>query len=628
MKKAFLGIFILLFLFFTPKTFAAENFSTDYNVTYSISSNADTKVNIDVTLTNLSNNYYASSYDIEVGFKDLRDISTQQESDKVSSTIIKTENGSKIHVPFSQKVVGKDNKLNFKVTFNTKEIAQNLENVWDINIPGISKKSDFSNFKVAVIYPSFLGPLAYIKPSLPHVLENLSGNTLNFTRDDLGESGISLAFGKFQIYNFDLTYHMQNTNLFSIKTELSLPPTTNYQDVQIEKINPKPLNVYIDGDGNWLAQYLLNASQKLDVKVNGKAKVYLTPRTEKVSKKDLDSYLKQTSFWESNEPKIKKLSEELKTPKAIYNYVVKTLKYDFSRIETQSPRLGALGALGKPDSAVCLEFTDLFIALTRSAGIPARAVNGYAYTENERQRPLSFIKDVLHAWPEYYDFDSSAWVMVDPTWGNTTNGVDYFNVLDFDHFAFVKNGIKSSYPIPAGGYKYSGNLNVKDVNISISKDFAKTEKNLVPSIEISENNIAGFPIKGKVRVENRSGVLSNSLNAYVYSDNFTPSYQNIFVPVIPPFGKVILDFAFNKTDILTNEADTIRISLDGKSAYKNIHISPVFLDKWFILGGVLIVIFITAIPITYSGLRRISLFRQKRDNNLRGEGDKPTQKSI
>ena len=113
--------------------------------------------------------------------------------------------------------------------------------------------------------------------------------------------------------------------------------------------------------------------------------------------------------------------------------------------------MGALSALNNPTSAVCLEFTDLFVALSRAAGIPAREIDGYAYTNNAHDRPLSLTEDVLHAWPEYYDFDKKAWIMVDPTWGNTTGGIDYFNALDFDHIAFVIKGENSGYPIPAGG---------------------------------------------------------------------------------------------------------------------------------------------------------------------------------
>jgi transglutaminase-like putative cysteine protease len=52
---------------------------------------------------------------------------------------------------------------------------------------------------------------------------------------------------------------------------------------------------------------------------------------------------------------------------------------------------------------VCLEFTDLFIAIARAAGIPAREIDGFGYTQNAINRPISIDEDILHAWPEYYD---------------------------------------------------------------------------------------------------------------------------------------------------------------------------------------------------------------------------------
>ncbi len=63
---------------------------------------------------------------------------------------------------------------------------------------------------------------------------------------------------------------------------------------------------------------------------------------------------------------------------------------------------------------------------------------------------MSLVKDVLHAWPEYYDESKKTWIMIDPTWGNTTHGMDYFSSLDFEHITFVIKGLSSTYPVPAG----------------------------------------------------------------------------------------------------------------------------------------------------------------------------------
>ncbi len=629
MKKIF-GFLIAFILFFTlvSSTFAAKNFSTDYSVTYNIQGSSDTNVKLNVTLTNLTDNFYASSYDIAVGFNDIRNPQASDNEGKITPVIKKTNEGSTIQVPFNSKVLGLNNKLNFTISFNTSEIAQDLESVWDVNIPGISSSNDFDNFNVTVVYPSFLGKPTFIKPGLTHALQNVLGNTINFTRQDLGESGISLAFGKFQVYDFDLTYHLENSNVFPAKTEIALPPATNYQDVAIKSINPKPVNVTIDNDGNWLAQYTLPASKKIEVKVKGQTKVYLNPKEQELTNKQKATYLKSDKYWESENPKIKKLANELKTPKKIYEYVVNKLSYDFSRVESNSPRLGAVESLKNPDSAVCLEFSDLFIAIARSAGIPTRQINGYAYTDNSTQRPLSFVKDILHAWPEYYDFDKKAWIMVDPTWGNTTRGVDYFDLLDFDHFTFIISGENSSYPIPAGGYKSASDLNKKDVNVKIAKNYLSNGYLLKPKLNIAANFIAGFPIEASVVIENTGDTISPQTQTLVTSEKLLPSQQTLITKPIPPFGKEEISFSFDKTSFLTNKTDIVRIAVANSNAFKSVKIAPFFLNKWVLIGGVFLGSTILLISIIITGYRRISLYRQQRDNNLRGQGDQPPQKSI
>ena len=38
---------------------------------------------------------------------------------------------------------------------------------------------------------------------------------------------------------------------------------------------------------------------------------------------------------------------------------------------------------------------------------------------------------------------------VDPTWGDTTGGVDYYNFFDLNHIVFAYNGKSSEQPPPA-----------------------------------------------------------------------------------------------------------------------------------------------------------------------------------
>src|SRR5262249_9540050 len=60
--------------------------------------------------------------------------------------------------------------------------------------------------------------------------------------------------------------------------------------------------------------------------------------------------------------------------------------------------------------AACLEFSELYVAMARALGLPARIVTGMAYSDG------SFGG---HAWVEVY---AGQWIELDPTWG--TNFVD------------------------------------------------------------------------------------------------------------------------------------------------------------------------------------------------------------
>ncbi len=612
MKKIFglfFGLFFVFILLFTPRSILAEsNFSTDYNVTYNVLENALTHVTFAITLKNKTSQYYASSYSIQVGFKNIENVQARDPDGKITPTVAKNSDGNNIAITFNKKVAGQDLQLPFTISFDTKDIAQKSGKIWDINIPGLAKQIEYNSFNVQVIVPKFLGSPSYIKPDIG----KFDGSNLNFTKDELGEAGISISFGNEEIYYFDLLYHLKNPNLFPIKTEIALPPATNYQDVQIESISPKPQNVTQDSDGNWLAQYVLPPSKKMDIRVKGKAKIFLRPKRQPMSEAELKEYLKEQPFWQTTKKEIKDLSLQLKTPYAIYQYVVNNLTYDFERVKTNQPRVGALGVFKNPTSAVCLEFTDLFIALARAAGIPAREVNGFAYTQNEKERPLSLVKDVLHAWPQYYDSDLQTWIMIDPTWGNTTGGVDYFYTLDFAHFTFITKGINSTYPIPAGGYKISDDQKTKDINIAFGDDFTVPIQSLAISENFSKKHFSGANIRGEILIKNAGNVMSDSQTLTVNTAFLKPAPQKIYFGKIPPFGSISIPVSFNKNSLLTNKTDVIRITINGNDILKEIKISPFILNKWTIGGGFAFASIIIAITIIIYKTGNLSFLRRKK----------------
>lgn len=612
-KFLFFAFLSLSILFFFQPAYAVSNFLADYDVTYTIYEGQKSNVKINTTLTNTSDIYYASSYKIQLDFEEIKNIKAYDSSGPIIPTILENGSDKTINLKFNDRVAGLGKKLTFSLSFDTSNIAYKSGKIWKINIPKFARQTEFNSFNVHVVTPESFGDPSLVKPIPDGKPHKKRGNLFNFTQNDLGESGVSMIFGSEQIYKFNLKYNLSNINIYPIKAEIALPPTTNYQDVIIDSINPLPENVKMDKDNNWLAQFTLLPYQKIIVAVQGKLRMRLNPKEEILSPEQASKYLDEKKYWEAKNPQIISLAKKLKTPQKIYNYVVNKLNYDYSRITEKKPRLGALKALNNPTSSVCLEFTDLFIAIARAAGIPSREVNGYGFTNDMKKRPLSLGQDILHSWPEYYDKEKKTWIMVDPTWGKTTGGIDYFNAMDLDHIAFVIKGMNSEYPIPAGGYKLENSTNVKDVNVSLS-DFFSIKPSTFQIIEnFSQNYVSGLPIKGELIIKNIGETISDN-NQFVVNANFlSPTYQKIGFEKIPPFGNIKVPIYFNKTSFLTKGADNIKISIGGTSISYKIKFSPFFLNIFFLIGGgIIIAVFFVGITIYFIKTRNISFFKQKR----------------
>lgn len=423
MRKILLfSVFWVLFSTFPVK--AAKEFYVKDVVDYQFDNNGNSTITQHLSLTNKTAHYYASEYQLELNGENPQNISGRDSSGLLRiSTIPKDASTTVITVNFNDIVVGLDNTLNFSLKYNGKPALHNGQ-VWEITLPKLGNPEMIDDYTLNLIVPPNFGKPAFISPP-PNTSNN---NHYSFTKDQVSKLGIVAAFGNFQTYDFKLQYHIVGSST------IALPPDTPYQRVFYDSIDPRPDSLTTDTDGNWLATYHLKNNQPLNIKAVGQAHIFAEPISNlgTSTKSDLDKYLQATPYWPH-------LSEQFKTPEAIYNYVVKTLSYDYSGI---SSRKGALEALSDPTSSVCTEFTDLFIALARTSGIPAREINGYAYTTDTKLRPLN----VLHAWPEYWNKNNQSWISVDPTWGNTTGGVDYFHKLDFNHFAFAIHGLSDSSP--------------------------------------------------------------------------------------------------------------------------------------------------------------------------------------
>lgn len=579
-KKIIFVFLLIIFLCLSNNlVFAQENnqekeFETKYQITYTVTSNALVAVDQVIEIKNLLSKIYVSQYSLMIGSNNVNNVSVWDDFGTLKPQIETGTNYTKIYIEFSEKVVGKDKKNNLHIHYETPDFAIKKGQILEVTIPSLANKEALDDYQIKLVVPASFGPHSFILPQPDqHEINNNFESFYFGHKKLLGFQGITAAFGNAQLFDFTFVYYLKNNNKFPGLTEISLPSDTPFQRVYYQSLEPKPKEIKIDADNNWLAVYRLEKDQGLKVTATGSAEVYINAQEELIPlplENDLvGNYLQPDEYWEVDNPEIVKLAEELKTPEAIYNFLVDNLIYDYGRLNSEIKRLGAAQTLQNKQSALCTEFADLFIAIARAAGIPAREIDGYAFTNNPQLRPLSLSKDILHAWVEYYDFDKKLWIPIDPTWGNTTGGVDFFNKLDLNHFAFARHGIESDYPPPAGAYS----LDSQTKTIFIDFGEPRNHKSAV-SFEsgLPKYTMSGSPIRGSIILRNIGEAAYHQKQAVVSHENNSFPHET---SVLPPFGSYRIPVSLN-TKILENKRYLIEVSYAGENSSFTVEVVPFY----------------------------------------------------
>ena len=554
---------IIFFAFVSPRVKAENEFSVDATVTYDVQDSGKTVVSHSLVLENNFSTLYATNYSLGLENIDAQNIKAADSGGKPIPLDVQNDGSStKITVNFPDAVVGKNSQRRFSISYDNGSFAVRTGEIWEVSIPRLGEQTSFRSYQILLKIPSSFGLEAYISPQPKDSQITDKGYAYSFNRSDIIQTGISAGFGQFQIFSYSLSYHLENPLGKSAKVQIAIPPDTAFQKVYIQKLDPKPANVIIGPDGNWLAEYVLTPRQRVDVSVSGSVQIFASFRTfPKPTDRELSDNLRETEFWQVNDPQIKSLAAELKTPRAIYEYVASLLKYDFDRVKPNVQRMGALSALQNPSQAICMEFTDLFIAIARAAGIPAREINGYAYTENPELQPLSLVADVLHAWPEYYDKDKGVWIPIDPTWASTSGGINYFDKLDLRHFAFVIHGESSITPYPPGSYKLGSNPQ-KDVYVS----FGKLPEERISNLHISFAPVRVLPFLNSiysVRIENPGPQAMHDVYSTTYFDN--KEVNRNYIEVITSYSNYKIDVTVRFSVLGKGSPDIVEVKAGGSS---------------------------------------------------------------
>ncbi len=368
---------------------AAGEFTTAYDVTYEVFENGETQVTQNIGLTNKTKDYYASEYALTIGSPRVKDIVATDANGTLQTTVESHEDSTKIGVTFNTPVVGLDKTLDWTLKYSALDTAVKSGQIWEVNIPRLSPQAEIESYNVTLLVPESFGPLMYVSPTpkeQPPFAEASGGlRQFTFSKEQIEVGGASAAFGKHQLFSLELKYHLANPQTLSGITTIALPPDIlDRQEIIFKILEPEPVKIYTDEDGNYLADYKLSGGQKMDVVFKGLARILNRPIDpkegggfSKIPAKLTEKYTKQQPFWEVDHPQIqnqaKTIVDRRKTvaqnARAIYDFVSQRLTYNKEADVSYTDRRGAVAALNEPKAVVCMGVTERCVVLGRAAGM-------------------------------------------------------------------------------------------------------------------------------------------------------------------------------------------------------------------------------------------------------------------
>lgn len=573
-------IFLFCFLIFKPKLIVAQEIKTDYEINY-LFKKIDNKFKADVSykifITNLRSDIYVSRFLITfpADFK-VSNIQAFSNKQLTNSQLILDNEKIRIIIDLPNSKVGKNEKNELLINFIQEDLIKEFGNVWELMLPNIEDND--SDIKILASIPVLLDKKISISKPKPSLIK-VNNNFTQILWVNPKTKIIYAVFGDRQYYKVNLVYNLKNSKPYPILTEIAFPPDTLYQKIYVENIAPKPIDFYSDEDGNFLGKIFLLPGEFKTINFSGIIEVLVNPRDTVRSilnhlffKQKKYLLTAENKYWQIN------FSEEIKKIKKIediYQYTINTLDYDYKKIYKKTERIGAQKALENPKNAICTEFSDLFIALSKEKGFFAREIQGYGFSHEEYLRPISLNSDILHSWVEFYDVEKNIWIPVDPTW-EETSGIDYFNSFDLNHIAFVIHGKKPDYPHPAGSYKVSDS---KDILINAISTKPSEFKNLNIKIEKFPKIVySNKKYQLEINLENKSNIYLWNVFLKIQGKNIEISPKEVFFAYLVPFEKKTINFEFKPNQVYSFSNGEISIIYLNEKIKKIFSIYPFYIN--------------------------------------------------
>ncbi len=201
-------------------------------------------------------------------------------------------------------------------------------------------------------------------------------------------------------------------------------PSEPNQDVLATHADPEPNRTFEDGLGNQFASYVIDqlpagsnfTATFTATVVLRSMDINIRPGAGGTYGGEQDAFLQPTVYADSDNPVVVSKARELESPSGdvyetvwnIYDFIIDSIAYQQLPGEWSASWVLTHGEGGSA------ELGNVFVALARASGIPARRISGWGEPFNVSE--TRSVNRFSHGWAEFY-MPGFGWIPADPTWG-------------------------------------------------------------------------------------------------------------------------------------------------------------------------------------------------------------------
>jgi transglutaminase-like putative cysteine protease len=556
-------VYCLALVLIPCRTLGAEQTSvmTSLSSTIAVDAEQTAQFSIAITFANTGENPTAlTAYELRIGDVYPTDVQAKNGTTALTATV-RESSGSVIQILLGNTVLRPGLTIVVEVTYAVEHYLVLRGGTYDAELPLFHQSDTAQREAITFSYPEALGHVNYSSWTFESRTE---GGREILTFNDLGSAQrLFISIGNVKYVSVAVERSYTNDSSGYVKQEVMIPPEFSSQHFIITSISPAPESAHTTADGNFLLSYSIPGNDTLWVRATGVlVQTYPEALEYQLSEEEKETYLDtETEWWNIDDEQVlsdieavSNLDSLKEKVDKLYDYTIEelVLSEGFRQLHGTEFRKGASVALKTYKNASVEDYADVFVALSRYAGIPARVVAGYVFPYSVEEASLG----MFHVWPQYWS-EEIGWVSVDPAYEM------YAGLPCRDYVGINRVVVVSSYdPDTQGPFQETS------TEFIVTDETIEANPGISVGLNVPEHVHAGFTTEGELTIRNTGNrILSNVRYNQRATDEVQVEMGDAFYDEIIVPGQVIsVPFTINPFDWYETGSRTLSFAVSAEAA--------------------------------------------------------------